>query len=191
MAHAGDVEQFGLELLATKAAVVNIQDVSTAKIVRAGDQYEANLTRARNFLCVPIEDAIGLTGGTQPRGCVYRADPLVKVCTAVLNGSAEYFRLVAGMLNECESAGASVEKPCWERQKAHRTRRRLTSSRLVVLHDFIDHSFAAFIHSDDFVNRSVACHRDIHNVVAGIEHEVDRRVLIQHVLVDCDLGAFR
>src|SRR6266481_4091534 len=66
VSHAGDVEQFGFELFTTKAAVVNVQDVSTTKIVRTCDQHESNLPCARNFFCVPIEHSVGLSGCTQP-----------------------------------------------------------------------------------------------------------------------------
>jgi hypothetical protein len=45
---------------------------------------------------------------------------------------------------------------------------------LLPLHDFIDHNFAAFVDADHFVDGRVAGHRDVDNVVAGIEHHFHR-----------------
>jgi len=61
--------------------------------------------------------------------------------------------------------------------------------RLLVLQYLIDDDFAAFIYRDDFVDGGIAAQGDVDDVVAGIENKVNRRVLIQHVLVDGHLGS--
>src|ERR1700722_9655277 len=62
--------------------------------------------------------------------------------------------------------------------------------KLIVLHDLVNYDFAAFIHGDDLTNRGIAGHGDVDHVVAGIQREIDRRGLLEHVLVYGYLRAF-
>jgi hypothetical protein len=61
-------------------------------------------------------------------------------------------------------------------------------AQLLVLQDFIDNGFSTLVHGDHFVDGSVAAEGDVDDVVAGIEHKVDGRVFIQHVLVHRNLS---
>src|ERR1700678_1621462 len=61
---------------------------------------------------------------------------------------------------------------------------------LLVLQDLINYSFAAFIHGNDFVDGRIAGEGDIDDVVTGIEHEINGRSFIEHVLVYSDLRTF-
>ena len=58
-----------------------------------------------------------------------------------------------------------------------------------MLKNFVDDGFAAFVHGDDLVNGRIAGERDVDDIVAGIEHEINGRAFIQHVLVDGHLGS--
>ena len=59
------------------------------------------------------------------------------------------------------------------------------------LKNFVDCGLAASVNTDDFVDRLETGERDIHDVVPRSQHDVDRRELIKHSLVDRDLCAFR
>ena len=58
-----------------------------------------------------------------------------------------------------------------------------------MLQHFVDYCFATFIYSDYFVDGDVAAHGYVYHVVAGVKGKVDGRTLIEHVLVDGDLGS--
>jgi hypothetical protein len=65
----------------------------------------------------------------------------------------------------------------------------LQTLRLLRLQRFVDYYFATLAGGDDLTHGSVSAEGDVDDVVAGIEHHVDGRGLIQHVLVNRDLSA--
>jgi hypothetical protein len=62
---------------------------------------------------------------------------------------------------------------------------------LLVLQDFVNDSLCALVYGYDFMYRSIACQSNVDNIIPRIEHPLNWRAFIEHVLVDGDLGSLR
>src|SRR3982074_2937048 len=95
------------------------------------------------------------------------------------------------MSSELIAIGFSRTKPKGLSAPDQKWDKRLAQSRLLPLKNFVDCGFAASVDADNFVDRLETGHCYIHDVVSRSQHDVNRRNLIEDVLVDRDLCAFR